>query len=142
MVGQSGDNSENPQQVKLMDKIGKKTTREEFENLVDGMVTDGDRRLFGPKAKDFIMQAILYPSVFAPAPATFASDAYAFVIDDVVSEGGYDEMDRTVDPDRIDRLLTISLENGVVDMEESGRLSIPKEVQEVLEPILEQYEAE
>lgn len=127
-------------QKKIVDALTRTTTRDEFETLVDHLVTEDDTRLFGDKARDFIIQALLYPAVFAPAPATFDSVAYAAVIDDVVADGGYANMDRTVDPERIARLLAISLDNGIVEMQESGRVSMRPAVQELLMNILEQYE--
>ena len=131
--------NESSQHMRLIDVLSKTTKREEFELLVGGVITDEDRRLFGPQAKDLIINAILHPAAFPPAPATFSTTAYSAVIDNVVAVGGFDNMDRTVDPDRIDRLLTLSLENGVVEMEEDGRLSVPIEAHDILKSILMQY---
>lgn len=125
--------------TKIIDLVNESTTKEEFEKLIEGLVTSRDIELFGEKAKDFIIQAILFPAVFAQA--TFGSDAYACVVDDLFAENGYNDIDRSIDPDRVARLLTVSLENGVVELTEvTGRLLIKPEVKEILYKILMQYE--
>ena len=50
--------------------------------------------MFGPNAKDFVIQSLSYPVAFPPKPNTFGSDGYAFVIDDIVASGGYENMGR------------------------------------------------
>jgi hypothetical protein len=119
-------NNEQGSSSRLVDVINPKMTKDSFEKLVSNLVTDADRKMFGEKVNDLVVQSILYPAVFAPYPATFGTDAYAFVIDDAVAASRFEGL---IDTDRIDRLLTISLENGILEMNEDGRLVVPEGVQ-------------
>jgi hypothetical protein len=117
----------------LVDAIDDTTTPEQFESRVAELLTDADIHLFGERAASLIAQAILYPAVFAPFPAMFDSEGFAFVIDDLVAQAGLD----TVDPDRINVLLLIARAAGVVDVTEDGRLFVPAKVHPKIVTLLE-----
>ncbi len=120
----------------IIDFVTEQTTPAQFSDLVKQLVTTADTKLFGPSAHALIENALLYPAVFGPEPLTFDSEAYAAVIDDMVADLGLD----AVDPDRIDRLLTISREAGIVDVDEEGRLLIPATTYHLIGLLLEKYE--
>lgn len=127
---------EKKDKIRLIDILRPNTPKGSFELLVRNIITAEDMALFGDKARDLVAQSLLYPAVFASYPSTFDTEAYAFVIDDAAVAAGYDGL---IDTDRINRLLWISLENGILEMHEDGRLGVPKGVTEIILPILKQY---
>ncbi len=125
----------------LIDQLSAQTTKEEFELLVGGILTEGDRKMFGENAASAVAQAIIYPAAFAIYPATMDTVAYGSVIDDIMAEQmSLPEKERFPDIDRVARLLEISIEQGIVEMREDGRLYIPTQVHEKIYPILSQYD--
>lgn len=124
---------------KLIEELRKKTTREQFEQLIETLVAEEDRILFGNSPKEFFIHSILYPVHFAPPPTRFSSELYVTVLDDVVEKLALD-LDRTQDALRIERLALMNLENELVEMFGDDRMQIPKDVHAVLSLILPEYE--
>lgn len=97
--------------------------------------------MFGKDAAGSVAQAIIYPAVFAPEPATFDTVAFGSVIDDIMAEQmKLPEPQRFPDTDRVARLLEISLEEGIVVLVDDGRLMVPIGVHYKIMPILAQYD--
>ena len=118
-----------------MDRLVIWNSKAQLEADVDQIITEADRKMFGKDVRDLVVQSIIYPAAFAQHPATFDTVAYAAVIEGVTEDMGLEKFD----PNRINRLLQISVENGVIEMVENGRLQVPEEVYKKLRPILEEY---
>ena len=128
---------------RLVDHLSGQTTKAEFQSLVGGLLTDQDRKIFGKNATNLVAQAIIYPAVFPPYPATLDTAAYGDVVDDVMAAQILSpEEEKFPDTDRVARLLEISLEQGIVEMQQDGRLYVPKDVHKKIKSILLQYDDE
>ena len=51
-----------------------------------GVLKAQDKAMFGENAASCVAQAIVYPAVFGPFPATFDTVAFGSVVDDVMAE--------------------------------------------------------
>ncbi len=97
--------------------------------------------MFGENAASCVAQAIVYPAVFGPFPATFDTVAFGSVVDDVMAEQmKLPEKQRFPDTDRVARLLEISLEEGIIETQEDGRLFVPGHVHNIIFPILSKFD--
>ncbi len=54
---------------KLAEVLTLDTTLEEFESVVESLITQEDKQTFGEDAFDKVLAGFLYSSVFAPEPA-------------------------------------------------------------------------
>ncbi len=118
---------------KLGDLLKPETTREQFEQIAEQLITERDKELFGDHAKDRMLTGILYLASFAPEPATFDLAAYKAVV-------GFDETGQPLKDEETSRLLQIAKETGVFKEAEGGRLMVDNKVHPILEQLLHQYE--
>lgn len=137
-----------PADTLFVDTLNPDMDRDDFMSAIRTIVTDDDKKVLGENYEDQLAEAILYPAVFAPFPATFDSVAIAGIIDDV----GSSDLQKNSDPvldleftntkvDRTAHLINRMLELGVIEPSEiTGRFHIKPEVVEKLTPILNQFE--
>lgn len=123
-----------PKTRPIVEIITPQTTVAEFDSLVQGILTPEDQKLFGDKAAELVINSLLYMTSMTPYPATFDSEAFGFIVDSTLSDPN-----EYCDPERIDRLLEIAREQGIVDAQENGRLFITQEVWDKISPILDRY---
>lgn len=133
----------------FVDSLSADMTKEQFIDALRGVITDDDRKIFGPNYEDQLIQLVLYPAVFAPFPATFDSNAIAGIVDDFGAADLKKTQNPTLDLEHtntiIDRTMHVasrSVELGVLELNDEGRFFIRPEVANKLKPILDKFEEE
>lgn len=137
-----------PDDTLFVDTLNADMNQDDFMSAIRNVVTEEDKKVLGENYVDQLAEAILYPTVFAPFPATFDSVAIAGIIDDV----GSSDLEKNTNPvldleftntkvDRTAHLINRMTELGVIEPSElAGRFHIRPEVVAKLSPILNQFE--
>lgn len=137
-----------PADTLFVDTLNPDMDQDDFMSAVRAIVTDDDRKVLGKNYEEQLAEAILYPAVFAPFPATFDSVAIAGIIDDV----GSSDLEKNTNPvldmeftnakvDRTAHLINRMLELGVIEQsEKAGRFHVMPEIVAKLTPILSQFD--
>jgi hypothetical protein len=131
----------------FVESLSSDMSKDDFMKAVKDIVVDEDRNVLGENCEEQIANAILYPAVFAPFPATFDSNAIAGIIDEVGASDLQKTQDPTLDLEHTDKiinrtslLLNRSIQLGVIEPDENGRFFIKPDVAKKLGTILEKFD--
>lgn len=114
------------------DTVSPDWSPEQFDNWVESILTEDDRKIFGELAKNKVRDIILNLAVFAPEPATFAREHYEEVVP-------FDEStDQLLNPEETERAINIAEEMGILK-EKDNKFLVDARAHRILETIFERY---
>lgn len=137
-----------PKGTFFIDTLDPNMTKKDFMNAICHIATEDDKKNFGDDYEEQLANAVLYPAVFAPFPATFDSVAIAGIIDNV----GASDLEKNDNPtqdlqftdikiNRTAHLIGRMIELGVIEPSDmAGRYFVRQETITKLTPILNQFE--